>query len=203
MTSPFTYLLDDSDPRILYSLGWLRGGLPPEFNGSTTYTDSRNETMTVTFVGTSISVFGSITNSTVTSTYEVDGTTTSKFSMDPKGERRYRVLFYESPALSHKKHTLVATSEGGRVIIDYITITSTLPNTFSACVTELCSSMNVSASTSTTSAAPANVGAIVGGVFGGFALVGLLYVIWRLCRQEAIRSDAMIPRPYDVGVAQT
>ncbi|KAF4565664.1 Transmembrane protein [Pleurotus pulmonarius] len=202
MTSPFTYLLDDSDPRIQYSLGWLRGGVPSEFNTSTTYTDSRDETMTVTFVGTSISVFGSITNSTVTSTYEVDGTTISKFSMDPKGGRIYRVLLYESPALSYKQHTLVATTKGGRVIIDYITITSTLPNTFSACVTELCGSMSVGASTSTTPAARENVGVIVGGVLGGLVLVGLLFVIWRLCRQEAIKSDAMIARPYDVDVAQ-
>lgn len=51
MTSPFTYLLDDSDPRIQYSLGWQRGGLAPEFNSSTTYTDSLNETLTVSFVG--------------------------------------------------------------------------------------------------------------------------------------------------------
>lgn len=106
--------------------------------------------------------------------------------MDPKRERIYRLLFYESPVLSHKKHTLVATSgKGGRVIVDYITITSALLNTFSACVTQLCGSENdttsISTSTSTVSTAHANIGIIVGGILGGrLALVGLLGVIWRL-----------------------
>ena len=48
-----TLILDDRDPDIVYSAGWSLGGVPAEYNSTTTYTDSAGATMNLTFQGVS------------------------------------------------------------------------------------------------------------------------------------------------------
>jgi len=43
--------LDDRDPLIVYSPGWVTGGLPTEYNSTTTYTDGGGATASITFRG--------------------------------------------------------------------------------------------------------------------------------------------------------
>ncbi|KAF7416110.1 hypothetical protein PC9H_002370 [Pleurotus ostreatus] len=188
---PFTYIIDDSDLQIQYSVGWRRGGRDDEFNTTTTLTSTANASFTLNFVGTSISVFGTVDGHN-NSTYEIDEGGPWDFSKDTKGQRKPGILFYESPTLPLQKHKLVGTNINKKIILDYLAITSppTPENVFS-------------------SSATLDVPSVVTGSFPGpcegHSCVpkdnSLLWVIWYIWRggREAHGSDAMGGvRPYDV-----
>lgn len=55
-----TAIVDDTGSLIKYSEGdWREDGMGTEFNGTTRYTETVQATITFSFVGTSILVFGS------------------------------------------------------------------------------------------------------------------------------------------------
>ncbi|KAJ7509087.1 hypothetical protein B0H11DRAFT_2432738 [Mycena galericulata] len=134
-------IVDDRDASITYAGPWLGGGKPEEFMRTTTHSETQGSAASFNFVGTSITVYGTVTaapaniqsqfsldfgidnNSTLTGTY----TPPSNMSADI-----HHTAFWESPALSNGTHTLVITQTApqvtqvsGNIFLDYFMYNTT------------------------------------------------------------------------------
>ncbi|GJE87524.1 hypothetical protein PsYK624_036070 [Phanerochaete sordida] len=115
------YIVDDTDPSISYSSGWLRVTTDAEYNDTKTGANAAGMTATFVFNGTEIEVYGSLGSWDVygvpVSTYEIDGLpgtqTTYTAPLITPGTFSSHVLFYRSPPLSAAEHTLVITDTNG------------------------------------------------------------------------------------------
>ncbi|KAL4263073.1 hypothetical protein AB1N83_006266 [Pleurotus pulmonarius] len=212
-----THIIDDSDPRIQYSVGWRRGGRDDEFNTTTTLTSTHQASFTLKFAGTAISVFGTA-DSPNNSTFEVDGASASQCTVDTKGKRIPGILFYESPTLPLAERTLVGTNVDKKVILDYLVITS--PSDILATSTSTASGVafaGTSSSSGPCAARPCtpkegNISAtnrnfiIVGCVLAAVALAGLIWVlwsIWRAARAARGSEERGAIRPYSVACSSS
>ncbi|KAL4260962.1 hypothetical protein AB1N83_006206 [Pleurotus pulmonarius] len=201
MSDPNTYLVDDADARVRYSAGWQQMGGGNEYNQTTHFTFTAGASFTFTFVGTSVSVFGTIDNldsegRSPNSTYELDGTTPVVFRGRPVQGVIYQQLFYQSPTLPNMSHTLVGrpADAGSRIFIDFLAVTappatSTTTQATSQSVTSSTTSSNTETATvaagSGSSSSSTNVGAIVGGVVGGLAALAILLILtWWFTRRR-------------------
>ncbi|KAE9406486.1 hypothetical protein BT96DRAFT_915428 [Gymnopus androsaceus JB14] len=126
-SSGTTILVDDADPRIVYSAGWLKEGLPGLECEGTTHGSNfiPGATATFTFEGVGVQVFGSVgsPDGSPKSTYQVDGAVPSTFTFNANGLNNYHLNFYSSPALDPGNHTLIMTSIGNNtteIFLDYI-----------------------------------------------------------------------------------
>ncbi|KAF9049680.1 hypothetical protein BDP27DRAFT_1454715 [Rhodocollybia butyracea] len=117
-TSSLQILVDDSDPRILYSEdGWFDGGTSGfECGGTTHGNNGTNATATLNFNGIGVQVFGTIGDAPTSgdgspsSTYQIDDLAASTFNFEANGQNNYRIQFYSSPLLNSGNHTLVITA---------------------------------------------------------------------------------------------
>ncbi|KAE9406485.1 hypothetical protein BT96DRAFT_254697 [Gymnopus androsaceus JB14] len=189
-------LVDDTDPRIVYSAGWVEAGTPGSECDGTTHGSNfiPGATATFTFEGVGVQVFGTVgsPDGSPTSTYQVDGAVPSTFIFNANGITNYRVLFYSSPALDSGTHTLVMTSVGNdttEIFLDYI-VYNPMPS--SSSTSSLISIGAVPSNDPATTPIPSasaghaessSVGAIAGGAVGavaGLVLgVALMYFFMR------------------------
>ncbi|KAJ3914519.1 hypothetical protein F5877DRAFT_70645 [Lentinula edodes] len=162
-------LVDDTDPRLIYSTGWVNGGTPGlECEGTThgSRNDPQPSTVTFTFDGVGVGVFGSVhhDDGSPTSIYQLDDLPNTVFTFSANGMDNYRVPFYRSPSLDPGNHTLVmilpptsGSVEG--LWVDYVVYTSTPSiETFSSNLTRR--------NTCTASVAGGVAGSIMGTMIG-------------------------------------
>ncbi|KAF9073901.1 hypothetical protein BDP27DRAFT_1359793 [Rhodocollybia butyracea] len=203
-------LVDDGDPRIIYSEGWAKAGNPMfECEGTTHGSQAPNVTATLNFSGVGVQVVGTVgipaSDGSPSSTYQVDDLPTSTFVFTTKGQANYRIQFYSSPLLNAGDHKLVITSLGNdnsRIWLDYILYYA--PTNVSASISSTISmptASTLSMPTSSTSSMPlasispetsTNVGAITGGVLGsalGIILGAFIsYIILRRKHKNTLRT---------------
>ncbi|KAF5311987.1 hypothetical protein D9619_003789 [Psilocybe cf. subviscida] len=103
--------LDDRNPAVVYSPGWDQAGSKFEFNSTTSWTKVAGSTAKVTFRGTSISVYGTVSGGNPksiapTSVYSVDGGSPKIFQATQTGRAQYRVLFFDSGVLPDAVHSV-------------------------------------------------------------------------------------------------
>ncbi|EKM59919.1 uncharacterized protein PHACADRAFT_206139 [Phanerochaete carnosa HHB-10118-sp] len=129
------YIVDDRDPNISYSQGWLQVTTSAEYNDTKTGADEAGMTAIYVFNGTGIEVYGSLGSYDVygvpVSSYEIDGfpDTLVEYTapLITPGTFAAHVLFYRSPPLQPAEHTLVITNINGTAPsvywLDYILYT--------------------------------------------------------------------------------
>ncbi|KAJ3719173.1 hypothetical protein C8R42DRAFT_722859 [Lentinula raphanica] len=185
-------LVDDADPRILYSPEWEPGGNPIYECEGTSHTanNTLNSTATFVFVGIRIEVFGTVgpNEGPPTSIYQVDDLPISTYTFPVNGGLNFRVPFYMSPLLELGNHTLTigieASSDQGQpeFCLDYIIYDSSGPASISSSLASSTSSSTPLSSPAPTlpthSSSSINV-AVASGVAGslGGLIVGLCLAV--------------------------
>ncbi|KAF8167041.1 hypothetical protein K438DRAFT_1616192 [Mycena galopus ATCC 62051] len=122
-------IIDDADPRIIYSGGWNKAGAPTEFHGTTTWSSAGDSTATFAFSGTTITVYASVGDSSpgdVAMSFAIDGSTQGSYtppSSFPAGGLYHQPLWTSSP-LNDGPHTLLITQtaaqSSGQIYLDYL-----------------------------------------------------------------------------------
>ncbi|KAF7332732.1 hypothetical protein MKEN_00156600 [Mycena kentingensis (nom. inval.)] len=113
-------IIDDSDARVHYAGNWVTGGAGQEYAQTTHCSQLQGSTASLTFVGTSISVYGTVvgqhTNSSLSFVIDNDASLTGTYTPPATfaGDQHHELLF-ASPRLSGSgdgdgdEHTLVIT----------------------------------------------------------------------------------------------
>ncbi|KAH9476932.1 hypothetical protein JR316_0010848 [Psilocybe cubensis] len=131
-----SFRIDDRDSIVSYSkpaVGghWSSQGSSTSYQSTLSLTRTRNAHASVSFTGTSISVYGLVspsgTGNIQSSSYSVDGSKTEVYMARPIERTQSQVLFYDSGPLVDGQHTLLVTNlvELDFLWIDYFLITST------------------------------------------------------------------------------
>ncbi|KAI0638693.1 hypothetical protein C8Q77DRAFT_448854 [Trametes polyzona] len=129
--------VDDTDPRIQYSDGWLTSTAKDAFHGTMHGSAEHGLTLTFNFTGTRVGVVGGtgdVNKFGVSSqTYELDGEP-SRIVLGDKSASPdtffYNFTYYESPDLASGEHTLVLTTITVNIVpphifwLDYIWYTT-------------------------------------------------------------------------------
>ncbi|KAF9553926.1 hypothetical protein CPC08DRAFT_697234 [Agrocybe pediades] len=120
-------IVDDRDPRIVYSAGqWQTTGTINEFDSSTTCSNVVGATATIRFSG-NVSVTGTIgaaaNGAAPRSSYSVDGTTPNTFTAVQGDTVKYSQVFF-SDVIWSGSHTLVITNLEAQALycIDFISL---------------------------------------------------------------------------------
>ncbi|CAA7269959.1 unnamed protein product [Cyclocybe aegerita] len=132
-----TQKFDDTDPAIAYSQGWGRFGSGSEYNTTTTLSVKAEETATLAFKGSSVSVYGTtpaIGNVLASASYSIDDDIRIIQTSPKVTANVYQSLFFQSPTLPEANHTLVITTlaEGAYYWLDFITVTRAIHPTNSS-----------------------------------------------------------------------
>ncbi|KAF9446810.1 hypothetical protein P691DRAFT_159948 [Macrolepiota fuliginosa MF-IS2] len=111
--------IDDRDPSITYDPGsqgaspWAQQGTEGEFMGTTTYITSEGASAEIRFSGALITVYGTITSTSLRTQpddpmteYFLDSDTPSSYQARSTNNVQKQVQFYRSPSLSPGPHTL-------------------------------------------------------------------------------------------------
>ncbi|KAJ7047086.1 hypothetical protein C8F04DRAFT_1248118 [Mycena alexandri] len=121
-------IVDDRDPGIQYVGTWNQAGSSEEFDSTTTWSSTQGTSASFTFVGTSVTVFGTVAAKNppdATLGFAVDKTTTGSFepASGMTSDIHHQVL-WASPSLANGTHTLVITQTEaqatGVIYLDYI-----------------------------------------------------------------------------------
>ncbi|KAG6855512.1 hypothetical protein H0H87_001803 [Tephrocybe sp. NHM501043] len=125
-----TVIVDDTDSRVKFSKQWFISGGDNEYDSTTHGTRTAGQTVTFTFSGSSVAVYGTISDTGAykdppVSTYSIDGSTPYTFTAGTYSKPQYKQRYFASPKLSDGEHTLVITStlELAFFWIDYFEIT--------------------------------------------------------------------------------
>ncbi|PFH50377.1 hypothetical protein AMATHDRAFT_4030 [Amanita thiersii Skay4041] len=204
-------IVDDTSPGfIYYPLGaWQTGGDDGEYNHTSHISYVQGASTLLTFQGTSVSVFGTLLSAstgTPVSSYTLDKNQTTQFSAPSNTtDSLFEQQFFKADNLEDTWHTLTITLvDGSAFVLDYLIYTPTI-NASSPTLSmgpypvppgsptqsgdpQGSTPSSSSPSSSSTSQAKTPVGAIIGGVLGGFALIAILAIIiaWlfiRNCRR--------------------
>ncbi|KAJ3912243.1 hypothetical protein F5877DRAFT_85023 [Lentinula edodes] len=189
-------LVDDADPRIVYSSGWIAGGRTGLECEATTHgsNSTMNSTAMFTFEGVGVEVFGTIgviSATSLTTNYQIDNLPNSQSIFAINGQINFRVPFYKSPSLEPGNHTLTITvppgdTSSGLFYLDYIiyhpipTSTISCPaatiidNTYSALSTCTAGCVRI---TSHSPSAPAIAGGVIGSIMGVVVGIVLAFVL--------------------------
>ncbi|KAJ7198103.1 hypothetical protein GGX14DRAFT_374496 [Mycena pura] len=121
-------IVDERDPLLHYTGSWQDAGSAEEFNGTTRYSTTQGSTVSFTFVGTSISVFGTVAKEPppqASMEFMIDNSIQGTYTSpsDLTADVHHETL-YTSPALSSGTHTLVITQTTALaapvIYLDYI-----------------------------------------------------------------------------------
>jgi len=121
-------IVDDRDPLIQYAGTWNGAGSSAEFYSTTTWSPRQGSTASLSFVGTSVAVYGSVAAknpSDSSLTFVVDGSITGTYTppSNMSADIHHEAL-WTSPAMSSGTHTLVITQTtaqtDGVIFLDYI-----------------------------------------------------------------------------------
>lgn len=125
-----TVAVDDRDSRITYTPNWFLAGGSDEFGSTTHGTRTAGARATFKFTGSSVAVYGTISDSGVykdppISTYGVDGASSVTYSATAGTKAQYKQRFFQSPKLADGEHTLLITSTVANAFfwVDYIEFT--------------------------------------------------------------------------------
>ncbi|KAF8816634.1 hypothetical protein BYT27DRAFT_7181457 [Phlegmacium glaucopus] len=193
MTTPLQ--IDDHNPLVFYSpnSSWTRGGAAADFDGTSTFTASPGASATLTFTGTEISVWGTITflaNNTPTfvlSSYSIDNGTATTFNASEQAAFVFQQkLFQSAPLSASTPHTLVATLDNNATFfIDYFLITPVVSSTSSSATSSSSSTLSTTSTIPTASSSAQShsskvpLGPVLGGTLGGVALLIIaIFVFW-------------------------
>ncbi|EKM56885.1 uncharacterized protein PHACADRAFT_254252 [Phanerochaete carnosa HHB-10118-sp] len=110
--------IDDSDPSVNYTGSWFKGGNPPEeYMGTTHGAITNGSTMSFTFNGTAVALYGTIgpinsdsDNQTTTSMYVLDEASAVTVTAPKSLTTQYGYAFFLSPQLADEQHTLTVTA---------------------------------------------------------------------------------------------
>ncbi|KAJ7574052.1 hypothetical protein C8J56DRAFT_980571 [Mycena floridula] len=200
-----SFILDDSDPSVKYSIGdWNTGGVDEEFKSTTHGTTAANAFATIPFSGTYIEVYGTIAPQGVghpdpVTTYTIDKGPATSFApvTTNTSATLHQTRFFTSPTLPDGNHTLVvqSTVQGGQVWLDFFEFTpSPVTTTVTVTTTPTGSSnsgtsVNDNSTSASTKSSP-QVGAIVGAALGSVAVTLLFCFILFFCwkRQRSGRD---------------
>ncbi|KAF9453189.1 hypothetical protein P691DRAFT_720378, partial [Macrolepiota fuliginosa MF-IS2] len=128
--------IDDRDSSVVYSrptLGyhWASFGGPDEYLSTTSLTRTKGANAKITFSGSSIAVYGTVSGMGVdsegtTSQYIIDASPPVSYTSKPAKDAQHSVKFFQSAQLTPGKHTLeiVNESEGGWLWLDFFAVTS-------------------------------------------------------------------------------
>ncbi|KIK02426.1 hypothetical protein K443DRAFT_131870 [Laccaria amethystina LaAM-08-1] len=206
-------LVEDDDPAIVYSGNWKKNGdvingdnttrpLMITMNNSTTQSTTEGDSMTFHFSGTSATVWGIQTTSSVgvlSAIYNLDGESTGKDYSVQSSNSGYKtgqgqvpnIALFSTGLLSEGNHSLLLTINkcvNQTFIFDYITYTPFGSSN---------STSTASESTKTTPKTP--IGAIVGGVVGGVALLLFFALFWRVLRRQQALSEKVPHQPQNAA----
>lgn len=204
-----TVIVDNEDPSIRFTGSWTRNtdrfhsGYPPDgypFHNSTHQSTKPGDNFIFRFSGTSLNIYGILdwaNLGTVSASYTLDGATASQTYTVTTSSSMYQdsttdehnFLLYSNTTLTAGDHTLVVNVTkcvNQTFIFDYLTYQpsfstlATMPNL------TLPAATNGTSHTSTTSTP---VGAIVGGILGGLALLFLLIGAFLWFRKRKAQDD--------------
>ncbi|KAH7925589.1 hypothetical protein BV22DRAFT_1046689 [Leucogyrophana mollusca] len=150
--------VDDRDPTLSYSGVWFTGTFTSDYQNSSHGTNTAGSSVSFSFTGTQVSVYGSVDPSNSVcisspiSTYMVDNTSVTTYFALATETKLSNCLFFESPVLEGGLHSLVITSasQNGLFWFDYIQYTPS------------------------DSAPTTNTGSIIGGAVGGVLLLAII-----------------------------
>ncbi|CAA7262668.1 unnamed protein product [Cyclocybe aegerita] len=208
-------IVDDRDPDIILSASsssqssqdWNRNssGSKNEFMYTTSFTQTGGATVTHSFVGSFIAVYGTVSGDPRTtkpkSRCSIDGGQHSVFEASESG---YHIKFYESPVLPAGHHTLVIENmlEGGHLWLDYLVVISIdtnvpppLDGPDSPSRSSHPSSPTSCGHGATTSSDPRVLG-IVSGILGLIIFIGVVVTIAIVIRKRAKKRN----HPTDQGM---
>ncbi|KAF7361053.1 hypothetical protein MSAN_01136100 [Mycena sanguinolenta] len=125
-------LIDDNSPLVQYSPGgWFRAGQPPEFDATTHSSVTQGNTAGLVFVGTSISVYGTLARSSGHSilNFSIDGGNNDSYRAPIVHVPVHNQLFWTSPVFNEMQHTLVVTVDqpSATYYLDYFIYTTRSP----------------------------------------------------------------------------
>ncbi|KAF8064018.1 hypothetical protein FPV67DRAFT_1782385 [Lyophyllum atratum] len=202
--------IDDTDNRIIYAGAWLLSGEPDENQATAHGSADPGATATLTFTGSSIAVYGTITETRPgfgarLSTYTIDGANPVVFRPSPAANVLYKQLFFQSPTLGDGQHTLVVTAGAGDLPLwlDFFQVnsSSSTPTTSFSSIIAPASSQPSDSSTHpfqlTSSGSSRHGGAIAGGVIGSLLFLGLVaFIVFRRRRKQ---PPVFVPTTPDPG----
>ncbi|KAF8632648.1 hypothetical protein AX17_004781 [Amanita inopinata Kibby_2008] len=195
--------IDDASPIARYSPSdaWKTSGSTQlEYDGTTHLTNTSGATVTLTFNGSVIAVFGTIATDggRPRSSYRIDNSS-AIYEFDPTpptNQSLYQQKFYQSPALESGTHELTVTclANNGTLVIDYFMITTPSSTQTVATLPETITTHQSSARR------PPSTAGIVGGVIGGISLLlaGIMFALWIFRRRGDYRYS-MFPKSSTKG----
>lgn len=194
--------LDDRNPALSYQGSWFYGGVSREYNSTTMGTRAKGSTMTFIFNGTSVEVYGTLSDNThqpnPVNLFRLDDDPTPvTFAPQAAATAQYDVRMYASPPLaSDKPHKLEmeTTIDSSDTYIDYVqykapdVVTSTSSSITSSPTTTPSSNTPLANQNTTSSSSKLSNGAIAGISVAAVVLVAcLLYAfrLWWLMRKKS------------------
>ncbi|KAJ7185332.1 hypothetical protein C8R46DRAFT_1060162 [Mycena filopes] len=121
-------IVDDRDAGVKYTGSWSQAGSSTEFDGTTTCSSTQGTSASFTFVGSSVSVYGTVAAKNppdAAMSFAVDKTVTGTFT-PPSGMTAdvHHQTLWASPALGNGTHTLVITQTQAQtacvLFLDYL-----------------------------------------------------------------------------------
>ncbi|KAJ7764413.1 hypothetical protein B0H16DRAFT_1454950 [Mycena metata] len=186
----------NTDPSVSFGSGWSTLGGE---NG----TNVKDAQVALNFHGTSASLYGfvptELAHNATWATYSIDGDTPVNFTLEglssSNSATAYNVLLFTTPTIPNTEHNLVVSYGGDSqhtplVVGDFYvaTASSTTTNSSSSDSSSGPSSPS-SSSLATTISKHSPVGAIVGGLLGGVAILALLGLLALFCQRRRRRAD--------------
>ncbi|KAF9531469.1 hypothetical protein CPB83DRAFT_904577 [Crepidotus variabilis] len=191
-------VIDDQDlSRINYKGEWVRGGNSRELDGTVASSTRVGDSFVVSFYGNAIAVYGTIDDSSagVQSNYSIDGADPQTATSQGGAGDTPNQQFWKSPTLTLGQHALDVTMvkvnkdpqepTEGTIWFDYFAVTDPTIRPLKRKV---------------------NVGAVVGGLIGGFALLALLVLLffWRRRKRRDIKPQPLVrPKVDDDGISNS
>ncbi|KAF8064348.1 hypothetical protein FPV67DRAFT_216855 [Lyophyllum atratum] len=211
MAADFVFI-DDNSASVIYTSGWSAAGTPNEYGGTTHGARIGGSQATITFVGSSVEVYGTIglenngnSSFAPVSSYTVDGDsrTTNSFTAALGDVVLYKQPFYTFSGLAAgQQHELVltyVTSGKNPLWLDYVRVgreLDTQPSSQPTPPTVPQSSPQPSSQPTSSSSSQSRAlsdGAIAGIAIGGFIAVCLVVAIILLLRSLSRRPNAPAP----------
>ncbi|KAJ7290053.1 hypothetical protein C8J57DRAFT_1114044 [Mycena rebaudengoi] len=120
-TAVKSYVIDDADARIKYSGAWKRAGSVKDFQHTAIQSTAAGASLSLEFVGKSISYYGGATGNPMHASIVIDGG--AAVNVVPTNPTETNNLYFSSGALSDGKHTLVITAmDTNAVWVDYFLV---------------------------------------------------------------------------------